>query len=442
MTIETSIARDAPVGGRPSLLRRLLNRQALIMSLLDQAMVSGFGFLVGIATARVIGISEFGRFSLALAFAAFIQVLHDALFAAPMMSFAGRRPKRSGGYYSAVMLMAGVLAVGGGVVVAAGLVVLFALRDGEFLWGFAVAAGLLTAAQCVQLTVRRVSFAQSSGVGASIMDLSRGIIFAVLLIYNHAIDAITIIGMLAVSSALATMAIGAKLRLGPLTRRILRVTAGMHWPVARWLVAAPVANIIQDVIIWVSTGILFGDHAVGGLRAGQYLFGPILVLAMAMENLIPLQATAAWTAGGVSKLRRYLLRIAVPLGLANAVFLIGFVVPAGFWLNLVFGPAYADYAGIARIIGIGVAISLIRNHMVLYFRAVQDTRFVFGAAAFGVVATMATLVPASHVYGLLGVAIALVAGQSASLAVLAAAAVRHYRKARGRGTAARSGPER
>ncbi len=432
MTVASLIA-NRPFGPR-SLLRRFFQRQALLMSLFDQAMVSGFSFIVGILTARVTGIQEFGRYVLVLAFAAFVLVLHDALFAAPMMSFAGRRARRSQGYYSSVALMGAVLAGAGGIVVAVALVVLFGFRDGTFPWAFAAVAGLLTVAQCLQLTARRMSFAQGGGIGAFAMDLGRAAIFAALLavalIFGFAINATTIIGMLAVSSFAASAALAAKLSLGGAPRRMLRATAAMHWSVARWLVAVPLLTLTMDTVIWIMTGILFGDDAVGGVRAAQYLFGPILVLSVAMENMLPLRATAAWTGGGVSALRTYLLRTAVPLGLAYGTFLIVFIVPAEFWLDMIFGSAFTAYAGILRVFGLAVALSLVRNHMIVYFRAVQETRPIFNSSVVSVVAMVIGIVPVTTIFGLMGVALAALIGQATGLAALTVATVRHFRRSR------------
>ncbi len=434
MTVNASIINNRPPGIRHWLLRFVFERPALIASLVDQALVSGFSFIVGIVVARVTGIEEFGRYVLVLAFAAFAVVLHDALFAAPMMSFAGRRKRRSKGYYSAVAFMGTVLAVTGGVVVTLALVLLFGLRDGTWPLPFAAAAGFLTAAQCVQLTVRRMSFAQGGGIGAATMDMARAVIFAaifaVMLVYGFTIDATTVIAALAVSSILASAALAARLSLAGPSRRLLRITAAMHWSVARWLVAVPLMTLTMDIVIWIATGILFGDDAVGGVRAAQYLFGPILVLAAAMENMLPMRATAAWTGGGVSALRNYLLRIAIPLGLAYASFLLVFIVPAEFWLRIIFGSEFTAYAGILRVFGLAVALALIRNHMVVYFRAVQDTRAVFNSAAFGVIAMVIVLVPVTGFFGLMGVALAAVIGQVVALATLTAATVRHYRRSR------------
>ena len=432
MTVEASVTPRKAIDLR-SLWHSVFRRKMLIMTLLDQAAVSGFSFVVGIATARVVGIEEFGRFALALAFAAFVQVFHDALFAAPMISLAGRRERRSRAYYAAVNLMAAIVAVAGGVAAGGSLVLVFAFRDGALPWALAAATAFLTAAQCAQLTIRRTAFAQGRGSGAFAMDLARGVVFALVLVvvllgFRHTVGASEVVAMLAFSSLVVTVGLSATLRLGPVTRRVLRTTSGVHWAVARWLMATPAATISQDVILWTAAGIMFGDSAVGGFRAAQYMFGPILALAAAMENLIPLRATAALTSGGVSDLRRYLLRIAVPLGLANAALILVFAVPASFWLNLVFGSAYADYGVVTQVLAFSIAASLVRTQVNLYFRAVQRTQPIFVAAAIGVVATLASLVPATHVFGLVGIALSMAIGQSVWLVGVAIAAVRHYRR--------------
>lgn len=405
-----------------------------LVSMIDQALVSGFGFAVGIGAARVIGIEEFGRFAIALIFAAFFQAIHSALFVIPMMSLAGLRANRSRAYYAAVLLMAGTFALAGGGLVALALAAFFGMRDGTLLVQFAIAGGLLTAVQCVQLTMRRAFFAQGRGGFAFAMDGLRAVVFVLgltgLIVTGTETDAVHMLWVLGASSAAVVAGFALALRSASGGRRMMRAVAGRHWAVARWLVGVPIVSMGQDTVEWIFAGLLFGDMAVGGLRATQYLFGPVLVLMAAIENVVPVRAASAFASGGVPELRVFLWRAGLALGLAVAGLLVVAVAPAEYWLGFLFGPNYASFHVVALVFGFATGAIAARDYLTQYFRAVQKTEAIFYSFVVGAVVVLALLYPLSIRFGLIGLAAATVIGQGASLAYLLVAILRHYRAER------------
>ena len=65
--------------------RRLLSRD-LSFSVLDQVFVSGFNFVIGIATARALGVADFGLFALNLMIANFTAAAKAQLLTVPMIT--------------------------------------------------------------------------------------------------------------------------------------------------------------------------------------------------------------------------------------------------------------------------------------------------------------------------------------------------------------------
>ena len=65
--------------GFPNLRRAWLLAGALLLA-------SGANLLIGVAAARLIGISEFGKFTVVLIVAAFVQALQASLVSVPMMT--------------------------------------------------------------------------------------------------------------------------------------------------------------------------------------------------------------------------------------------------------------------------------------------------------------------------------------------------------------------
>ncbi len=431
MTIDVPapLARAGLRFGLPAFLAR---RREVLTSLANQSVVSGFGFVIGIAVARLVGIEEFGRFSLALIFVTFVQTVHNALITAPMMTVVGQRARRSAGYYAAVLLVSSGLAFLEGLVVLMLLGGLYWYRDGAIPLNFAAAAGASAAAQCLQLTVRRQLFTQARGGWAVAMDLARvaaitGLVVALLAVHGS-IGAADVLWVLAGSSFVTAVAFGTTLKLAPASLKLVRAAASLHWPIGRWFAAIAFVTLAQSELVWIYISAELGDQAVGGLRAVYYLFGGTLVLMMAMENIMPQRAAHAFACEGAAGLRAYLLRIAVPLAVGNGLILLTAVVPARFWLGLLFGPEFRAYSGLVAIAGAAMAVGLVRDHFAQYFRAVQRTGYIFASYTVGVVATVAPIVPLTRAYALTGIVTAMLIGQIASLAFIAVAAIGHYRR--------------
>lgn len=406
---------------RLSALRAALGAPALL-SLLDQGAVSGFGFLAGIVTARLIGVEAFGRFALVLIVAGFAQGLHNAVVTAPLMTLAGsvRGPSRyAGSIVGGTVLLSAVLALG----VAAVLAAYFGLRGQAVPTALVAAAAALTLAQNLQLTARRLLFAFGGGGTALLMDAVRAIGFvlalAVAWLIGVALDAAEVVGLLAFSAVVTALPVLAT-RAAACRRRPLAVAARRHWRMARWLLPVVLVTFGQEQLIWILAGGALGDEALGGLRAAQYLVGLVLLILAATENVVPTRASQAYDAGGEPALRTYLLDVTRRIGVPMAALLVLVGAPAPLWLNLVFGPDYVPYAPCVRWLALGVAFIFLRDMTAQIFRARRRTDVIFRAFAVSFAVSLALLQPLLGRYGATGAAAVVVAGHGASLLVLLA----------------------
>ena len=432
MTLATAFGRARRGIALGRTLSALVRDRASLVSMFDQALVSGFGFAVGIGAARIVGIEEFGRFVIALIFVSFFQALHNTLFVIPLLSLAGRRANRSRAYFATLLVLSTAFAVLEGAAVMAALLVFFGLRDGTLLVQMAAAGGLLTVAQCIQLTMRRAFFARGDGGTAFAMDGLRALAFgaavAILVIGALPADAALMLWVQAGTALIVIAGFVLPLWTPRITRPIARAIIGRHWDMARWLVSVPIITMGQDTVMWVFAGLLFGDAGVGGLRAVVYLFGPVAVLIAAIENIVPVRAAAAYRTGGLPALRRFLLHAGAPLAIAVAGFMVIAIAPARFWLYWIFGPDFVDYGSLTVIVAVAIASVSSRDYLAQYFRAVQQTRAIFFSFVVGAAIIVTAIYPLSLWLGLTGTALAVLVGQSVSLGYLAMAAVRHYRR--------------
>ncbi|SFV10384.1 Membrane protein involved in the export of O-antigen and teichoic acid [Methylobacterium sp. 174MFSha1.1] len=398
-------------------------RGPALLSLLDQGAVSGFGFLAGIAAARLIDMEGFGRFALVLIVAGFAQGLHNALVTAPLMTLAGsvRDPAR---YAAAVGAGALVLAAGLALGVAGALALYFAARGEAVPVDLVTAAGVLTLAQNLQLTARRLLFAYGGGLKALAMDLARAAAFplsvAGLWAAGVPLDAARLVELLALTAFLTTLPTLVARAADP-GRRRLATAARRHWQMARWLLPVVLVTFGQEQLVWILAGGVLGDEALGGLRAAQYLVGLVLLTLAATENVVPTGAGRAYDTGGEAALRAYLLGVTRRLGIPVLGLLALVAVPAELWLRLVFGEAYAPYAPALRWLALGVVFIFLRDMAAQIFRARRRTDVIFRAFAISLAVSLALIQPLLTRYGATGAAAAVVLAHGASLLALLAA---------------------
>ncbi|WP_156295689.1 lipopolysaccharide biosynthesis protein [Methylobacterium aquaticum] len=411
---------------RPSSVLSRRWRGPALLSLLDQGAVSGFGFLAGIAAARLIDMEGFGRFALVLIVAGFAQGLHNALVTAPLMTMAGsvRDPAR---YKAAVGVGALALAAGLGLGVAGVLALYFSARGEAVPVGLVTAAGALTLAQNLQLTARRLLFAYEGGATALAMDLARAmaapLAVAVLWALGIPLDAARLVAILALTAFLTTLPL--LLGRGPRPgRRRLAVAARRHWQMARWLLPVVLVTFGQEQLVWILAGGVLGDEALGGLRAAQYLVGLVLLMLAATENVVPTGAGRAYETGGEPALRAYLLAVTRRLGVPVGFLLAVVAVPAELWLRLVFGAPYAPYAPCLRWLALGVVFIFLRDMVAQIFRARRRTDVIFRAFAVSLAVSLALIQPLLARYGAVGAAAVVALAHGASLAALLAALAR------------------
>lgn len=419
-------AASPPLAERLRLRAKKLVRRppAALVSLADQGVVSGFGFVSGIAAARLLGIVEFGHFAMILIVISFAQGLHNALITAPMMTLAGARGSISRIYGANILIAAFLLSVPGAVFVVFALTLSGQMSPAAF-----TAACALMLAQNLQFTLRRLLFARGKGMRALGMDLARAASFplaAGLIWLEHGTVGVNgFVGMLALTSLLTSLpfmiAVGrpllrdsASIQLGALSRR--------HTPIARWLLPIVFVTFAQEQLVWMVAGSSLGLDALGGLRAAQYLVGTVLILLSATENVLPVRAARAHAEGGEEALRRYMMTAGIRLGAPIVAILALLAGPSELWLTLIFGPDYAAYAGCLRVLSIGVLVILVRDLVGHYFRAKQNTRVIFESLGISMMVSLAVVIPLMQHAGVTGAAAAVTAGHFASLVYLLAAA--------------------
>ena len=368
-------------------LRRLAALPPSLVALADQAAVSGFGFLVGIGSARILGIEAFGHFALVLLLTAFAQGVHNALVTAPMMTLAGSRGRVTAAYGASLVAGTLLLALPCAAIVAMGL-----LASGTASPGVLAGAAALVLAQNLQVTLRRLLFANGAGPRAFAMDAARAVACAAAValaaVAKVPVGPAGLLWLLAASAVLTGLLAAPPGSLRPGGRVRLRGLALRHWPIARWLLPVVFVTFAQEQAIWIAAGIALGPEALGGLRAAQVLVGIVLLLQAATENTVPVAAARAYARGGTAALDQYLASVGRRFGAPILVLLAVLAIPAASWLGLVFGAGFAAYAPCLQVLALGAGMIFVRDLAAHHFRARHETGIVFRSQVVGLAASV------------------------------------------------------
>ncbi|ABF42798.1 hypothetical protein Acid345_3798 [Candidatus Koribacter versatilis Ellin345] len=385
-----------------------------VYSLADQVLVSGSNFAASVVLVRGLGLTEFGKFSVAFVILLYANALEMSLINSPMLTLA---PAMEEGEKR--RFVEGMMALQ--VSTSALLFVVFGLGAGiiHFLTGYlsvASAVALAGAAGTFQFQdwVRRYYFLANKSKLAIASDFIsyfiQFVIFVLLWKTGRLTLFSTFVTMFATSLAGGLMA--------PFTDGLRPAfdRLGEVWNRSRHLARDLfVANQMRwaglQGVFLVGTYIV-GAAAAGGLRATQNFAGPVNVALSSLENFVPIRITEELKHHGVLRAHRY-MRIAIIGGTLffSALFL-PIVVFGRPILRFTYGAALVEFYWPMVLQLACLVIQISANMWYQLFRGMQDSRAILrGNAAFALVSLL-TIYSFGKLWGVTGIVLSSLAGQS------------------------------
>lgn len=278
-------------------------------ALLDQALVSGTNFLVGILLVRYLGFEQYGQFVLVWMVVQFIVSMQSALIVSPMVSIAPTVPATErGAYYDATLALQAGLTLS-----VAGLATIGAFLSDSYRpeWlDVGVIIPLIGCLVFVQLQdyCRRNLFSRLFSHRAFYLDiLAYGaqlpLIFLVIRSNPSLQNALSVILVAMVVSVLLGYS-WMESKSVPLidTRQVLH----RHWISSKWLLGAAILQWVSGNYFLIVAGAVFGPTMVGAIRAAQNLLGLTHILFQGLENIVPSEASRRYQRLGPAALSSYL----------------------------------------------------------------------------------------------------------------------------------------
>lgn len=276
---------------------------------LDQAVVSGTNFVTSLILARVLGLVEFGIYSLFFIILIFILSVHHSLFGAPMLVVAPKIRGRDNRFKylftlnTLQVLFCLLLAI---IIGSLGLVVSrfsFLIFDTSILIPFC----LCVVFSPMQEWLRRFFFVIGKSKHAFFADSTKSFlqIGCILgLIYFDTISIWSIYVAIAFSSittyVLFVVLFGVRLELFALEKVWQK-----NWQQGMYLLPVNVMEWVNSQGFIVLASFSLGPGAAGAIKAAMNALGPLNILSQAVENIFPVEGARHLKLGGIKRMSEY-----------------------------------------------------------------------------------------------------------------------------------------
>jgi O-antigen/teichoic acid export membrane protein len=392
------------------------------LALLDQGLISGSNFLVGILLARRLLPGQYGGYALAFEFFLGLAVVYGALVLEPMTVLGASVYRGCLQEYLGILLrihlriaMVAVVVLGGSA--------LAAYEFGASRSLPSALAGVTLAGPCVLLfwLARRTFYIKlaprTAALGASLYCavLLVGLLVAYRRLSPFLVFLLMALGALAVSPFLF-------MRLKP----SLRPTAGYptlgevvekHWEYGRWALAS-------SVVIWSSSAVFYpllsayrGLAQTGALKALMNFYSPIAQASVALSLLSLPYASRISHQSGPARVRSVGWKLTWLYAGGAAIYWLVILPFRGTVLHILYAGKYSEVASLLPLLALASVLRIAATAQAISLRAMQLPFLVF--LAYGACSVVAGVMgfPAISAFGLRGAVLTLVVSSAVALVV-------------------------
>ncbi len=395
------------------------------LAILDQGLISGSNFLIGILLARWLVPAEYGAFSLAFSVFLLLSYVYQSLLSEPQAVFSGSAYRQClRGYLKALLSIQLVVTAFGLGLLGGSAAIVYAMGKAEGLPG--ALAGVAIASPCILFfwLLRRSYYMNlapaRAAMGAFIyFVLVTGGLFVA---YKKA--------LVSPFSAYLLMAIGALgtgLFLLSQVKKVLppdtcdAPTAAQawhkHWEYGRWALAVSVVTWIPYYMYYPLVSAFSGMAAAGQLKALMNLSLPMEQSYTALAILFLPYAARVCREKGVSSSGPLVRRITL-LFVGGAVAYWGLLIPfKGVVFHVLYGGKYMEVAPLIPYVALGTTMWSAAFGPAILLRAIESPDSIFYARIVASVLSLVIGVPATKVFGLWGVVSSIIVANIAAFVI-------------------------
>jgi O-antigen/teichoic acid export membrane protein len=399
-----------------------------LLSIFDQAIYSGTSFLTAVLIGRVTSPEQLGLYYLVLSIILVISGVQEQIVSAPYLVYSKRRHGDDLAEYAgsnwAQHFAVTLLSVLGLLIAILGLSIAGHSELVPGLWALVVFAPLLLLRQ----GVRRFTFASlelrfAISVDAVVAVLQLGGLW--LLSYLGWLTLFNIFAVMGIACGLACLGwyLLSKPSVHFVRARIL-TDWRRDWNFSKWALRTFVlGSTTPQMMLWLVSAVA-GAAATGVFGACNNLIGISNVLLGGVDNVLTPQAAHAFATGGVKELRRILVLAGLFFAVTVGALCV-FVLLTGDWLMVfVFGAHYHGTGLILITLTVNAAINCLSMLVHNGLWAIDQPRANFIADVCCMTVTLGAAVVLIYPFGILGAALATLAGTTAATTVRTVTLVR------------------
>ena len=321
-------------------MKKLLQHQTLV-SLTDQAMLSGSNFLLGVCIARFSGITVFGEYALMMLYIMLIIGLQQAFIISPMQQLSAKANMALMGYLKQVQAIQVVIS----------LLCAFALAHYLFACHTITAVKpwvtfLITFFILFNETNRKSLYLSHQHLLILITSFISNIIPLIIIFL------LSIYGTLQLNEALFIQsffyALGASIGSFPFLLKNHTDTyvaiIKEHFNKSVWLTGTSLLQWFSGNFFMIAANQVLGSTALGAIKMAQNLLGLLNVVLLALENHFPANIARLFLSENHTELIRYMKSFYKQYLLISGVLLTGLLLFTKTIIFYVFGPAFIPYA--------------------------------------------------------------------------------------------------
>lgn len=395
------------------------------LAILDQGLISGSNFLIGILLARWLVPAEYGAFSLAFSVFLLVSYVYQSLLSEPQAVFSGSAYRQClRGYLKALLSIQLVVTIFGLVLLGGSAAVVYYMGEADGLPG--ALAGVAIASPCILFfwLLRRSYYMNlapaRAAMGAFIYFVL--VVSGLIVAYKKA--------LISPFSAYLLMAIGAlatALFLLTQVKKVLppdacdpptaRQAWQKHWDYGRWALGVSVVTWIPYYMYYPLVSAFRGMAAAGQLKALMNLSLPMEQSYTALAILFLPYAARVCREKGISSSGPLVRRI-IMLFVGGAVLYWGLLIPfKGVVFHVLYGGKYMEVAPLIPYVALGTTMWSAAFGPAILLRAIESPHLIFYARLVASVLSLVVGVPATKIFGLWGVVISIIVANIAAFVI-------------------------
>jgi len=354
------------------------------LALLDQGLISGSNFVLGLCLARSAGPASYGAYAIMFAVFLLIANVHQALLLEPtnVLGFS-LFPQRSDRYLRSILMMhlifsAAFLALSGAIwMLGPRLHIPGSLAN--------ALAGLIVASPCILLfwlarCFSYLDFAPARAVRGSTLYCAVALAALATGSWRGAITPLAVFACMGAAALAASFVLLIPYR-G--SRPALHAEPGLavvwsrHWGFGRWGLSTVGLTWSQTNSISVICGGLLGLTAAGGLNALVGLLLPMFQVLSAATRVVLPRIARIYTLHGIDATKSPVLRVAAVLGALASAYWLALTIGHTFLLHWTYGQRFAPYAYLIPIISLHLIACSLITACDIAFNAIQSPQSSF-----------------------------------------------------------------